>query len=224
MMMPQSVYLMKKWTSHSADFSDYLSTLSATRIQVIEEIVPKAIGWTSNGDPDKPPPPPLDRWHKGSGTSCGLLPQFVLDKLKVKLKGGTYAVQGLGVNARATPPTNRQRLEELMDQGIKVQGVWIDPDQGDIYDDIRPLPGDLYGVCYTGDATKTPQHVGVIVDPREDGWITADSGQGDSKLQVCNYCLRNFDWANRTLKQIKPTWEQGERELAGWVDIELLKM
>lgn len=220
--MKTSVYLMKKWSSNSADYEKYLKGLSPLRIRILEEIIPAAIGWTSKGDPDKPPPPPLDRWHKGSGTSCGLLPQFVLDRLKVKLTGGTHAVQGLGQNARATSPINTKRLAALKDQGVKVEGVWIDPDQGDIYDDLRPLPGDLYGICFPDDPKKYPQHVGVIVDPRADGWITADSGQGDQEMQVCNYCLRNFDWVNRTLKQVKPAWEKEQREVAGWIDVELL--
>ena len=112
--------------------------------------------------------------------------------------------------------------EELNKKGIQVQGVWVDPDQSDPYDDLRPLPGDLYGVCNVGDPNKYPQHVGVIVDPRDDAWITADAGQGNQDEQLCCYCKREFDWVKSILKQVYPVRETGNREVAGWIDIELL--
>jgi len=216
----------------------YLDGLkSPLRKYVINTILPMVIESSYDGKKNKSDPRfhRLGLWNeKSKGTSCGLLPHFVLDQLGAA-KGFGYPVQGLRDVAEKIQ-ADPEALKKKKDQGITVRGVWVDTDQ-DIYadDEIRPLPGDIYGLAVVTDPKNVPQHVGVIVDPRQrarNEWITADAGQGGRPDQAALYCPRLYNAEKGTLSgprfrdptKSTPT-EQGEpRTLAGWIDIELLML
>ncbi|MGL4554346.1 MAG: hypothetical protein ACRC33_24555, partial [Gemmataceae bacterium] len=150
-------------------------------------------------------------------TTCGALPRFVLFELGAA-QGFGWGVLGLRDDARK-------------------QNLWVVADQ-DIYEDdeARPLPGDLYGLVQGSNPEVGLDHVGVIVDSRPSAtnvWVTADAGQGGlGQPQEARFVKRRYNPKAGTLSGplvlIPGKEDRAElgapRLLAGWVDLEKLKV
>jgi hypothetical protein len=204
-----------KW--FEGDYQAYLATMSKVRQEVVNSILPQVVE-SLFGDTDGRFKRLAPTWSAASiGTSCGTLPHFVAEQLKVK--GFGWGTGG------------------LRDDAMKVD-AWIEGDSllntlSRMYGDgekRRPLPGDLYGLAKLGDSKKGIVHVGVIVDPRprpDNVWVTADAGQGeDTAHQQARYCKRKYNPQDFSLSDptnLDYTTKNPPRVIAGWVDIDKLK-
>jgi hypothetical protein len=218
-------------------FQDYLKKLHPIRRYVINAILPMVLESRYEDAKTKMSPPQdgrdakfklLGMWPSPlGGTSCGLLPHFVLAQLGAS-NGFGWPVQGLPAKAREMTPIPAE-ADKLRQKGLKVVGCWVSAGQGAL-----PLPGDIYGLVDGGDVNGQPSHVGVIVDPRsnaEGEWITADSGQGQKPDQAALYCPRRWCPSTGKLSGSRfrngnktPTEQGKERTLAGWISLELVNV
>ncbi len=94
-------------------------------------------------------------------------------------------------------------------KNAKEQNAWIDAG-----DDRRPKPGDI--LLYVNNS-NVPLHIGFFIGINEDGtWKTADGGQANaSEVEEAKYLTRVYDPVKVTL---------GGRKLAGWVDLDKVKI
>src|SRR5262245_23156201 len=115
-------------------YQDYLKKLHPIRRYVINTILPIVLECRYDGS--KAPPQDgrdakfklLGQWPSPlGGTSCGLLPHFVLDKLGAAAGFG-WPVQGLPAQARKMAPIQAE-AERMRGAGLVVQGCWITADQ-----------------------------------------------------------------------------------------------
>lgn len=102
-------------------------------------------------------------------------------------------------------------LEQARKNAI-AEGSWVKAGG-----DARPKPGDIFLVV---DRNDVPLHVGIYIGMNADGtWRTADAGQGSHEAQEAKYLSRTYDPANVTLSSLA-----GPRKLAGWVDLDKVKL
>jgi hypothetical protein len=209
-------------------------TLSPRRRKVLFEILPKVLGATykhGSGGNAKwsalsagyDPTTELAR-DKAAGkpgdhtTSCGALPGLVANELGLAANIVREGMGGKGLNS-------------VRAAAIR-QGAWIQ-NSGLIQmlaassglTGLRPLPGDIYGLCATHDPNSILVHVGIIVrpgtTPNDPIWWTADAGQGTWPDQACILVQRNYEVASAMLTGESTTGlVRNKKMLAGWVDID----
>lgn len=180
-------------------FPRNLSTLSKRRQKLLTAILPRVI-------PSKYPEVKFKSiigWanldNLASYSTCGNLMGYVGIMLGVKARawGG---VEGLRTTA-------------------KKADAWVDAGSpcGPAEPKI-PVPGDLYGLCETpGGVLK---HVGVIVDPTGNQWVTADAGQAPGG-KGADYVVRAFDRKAGTLTgEVSYQGTRNPRPIAGWLDLD----
>ncbi len=143
--------------------------------------------------------------HMAHGTTCGMLPGVLMQKLKVKGPITQYATEGLRI------------------EGKKL-GVWVDNDGT-----TMPKPGDLYWLRYEDKpSSDSVAHVGVIYDvSNPNTWITADAGQGSSAVQEAKLVHRNMKKKDGTHFFLSgPSNTPGDspalRRIGGWIDLDKL--
>jgi hypothetical protein len=139
------------------------------------------------------------------GTSCGLLPAILMQRLGVKGPITQYATEGL-----------REQAHKL--------GVWVENDGVNV-----PKPGDLYWLRYEDKPeTDSVAHVGVIYDVSNmSTWVTADAGQGSRERQEAKLVHRNMQKKDGTHFFLSgPSNTPGDspmlRRIGGWVDLDKL--
>ena len=147
------------------------------------------------------------------GSSCGLLPGVLLQKLGVRDNAKTLDFGGAMVGG----------VEELG----KELGVWeVSTGQN------APTPGDVY-ILRTGTADNgSVQHVGVVNKVGPEAWITADAGQGGDNLAA--YLTRTLVTPKGieeaglepgtyfAADESSPDTAGGAKRVAGWVNLDAL--
>jgi hypothetical protein len=140
-------------------------------------------------------------------TNCGAFPGMVFGRVPVipPTKRGAFHVKDMYLT---TPMTMWDIFAQTVDkEKHPPKNTWI-PFNGN-----RPQPGDIY--ILKNIATEQFQHVGIIVNPDGNEWITADGGQGDGYQG--GFVKRTFSPSGEM------TGEFGNKaRLKGWVDLDNL--
>jgi OOP family OmpA-OmpF porin len=147
---------------------------------------------------------------QSKGTSCGLLPGVLLQKMGIRGLISSYATEGLRTEAQK-------------------MGVWVENDGKNL-----PKPGDLYWLRYDNTPeTDSVAHVGVIYEVNKNDptlgmiWITADAGQGSMTQQQAlfvNRQVKKKDGTHYFLSGPKntPGDSPNLRRIGGWIDLDKL--
>ncbi len=143
--------------------------------------------------------------HQVKGTTCGLLPGVLMQRMGVRGVISSYATEGVR--------TEGQRL-----------GVWVENDGTNL-----PTPGDIYVLRYPETPnTDSVAHVGVVYDVTDPNrWITADAGQGSREVQEAKLVTRNMKKVDGTHFFLSgPSNTPGDspllRRIGGWVNLDAL--
>ena len=153
-----------------------------------------------------------------SGTSCGLLPGVLLQRLGVNKNPKTTAI------TQYVTSSTTDGMEGLGTQF----GAWVSSNGKN-----RPQPGDIY-VMYNRDNTAF-EHVGVVHSVAEKTWETMDSGQGRGMMDSCVKATKYIMSPEERTKAGLPlgiyhqpygstpdTGGPNARIVRGWVDIDKL--
>jgi len=148
--------------------------------------------------------------HMTHGTSCGLLPGVVMQRLGIHGPISQYATEGVRIEAQK-------------------MGIWVESDGT-----ARPLPGDIYVLRYPERPDEdSVQHVGIFYElDKQDPqlgliWVTADAGQGSHEVQeakLVNRAMEKVDGVHPFLSGPKNTPGDSPqlRRIGGWVDVDRL--
>ena len=206
-----------------------LGGLSARRqrvlMQILPQVVPSTYGQPAFSRIDK-------NWKPGAGyTTCGGLPTFVADQLGVtpemKKEGmGAYGLTGVrnaAIRRGCWVHTGRTRAQPTLSCDRPM------PRPGDIYI-LCSGRGHDFGCCTIQKEKETDpwpailgakvEHIGIIVEARDNLWVTADAGQSVGPAQAALYVRRHYNAATGLLTGEQEPKGRPLRRLCGWVDVD----
>ncbi|MCW5746078.1 MAG: hypothetical protein KIT36_07760 [Alphaproteobacteria bacterium] len=162
-----------------------------------------------------PPPGTLSNGQRpagAKGTGCGELPGRVFARVPVIPQGQPGAfkvnVKGAGNLYLTMPTTWWEQIAKAVDEKYGSK-TWIPFGSG-----AMPLPGDIY-LLAKFDNPGEFQHVGIIVNPQGEQWVTADGGQGNGWQS--GFVKRHFYPSGQIDGEFgNKAW------LKGWVDLDAL--